>query len=124
MTNAPMTFEDMSALLSKMSDRMEYIEHLLTRLTEQTVSTYCDQWFSIDELSDYIPGNPKKPTIYGWVSAQKIPYHKKGKHLAFLRSEIDEWLKQGRRLTIQEIGDKAAEFVTIKRKSKKSPEIP
>ncbi|MDR1342763.1 MAG: helix-turn-helix domain-containing protein [Prevotellaceae bacterium] len=30
---------------------------------------------------------------------RSIPYHKKGKKLMFLKSEIDNWLKEGRRKT-------------------------
>jgi len=52
-------------------------------------------WFTLKELSEYIPGNPGVQAIYGWVRDGVIPYYKpKGtKRLLFLKSEIDEWLK-------------------------------
>lgn len=54
-----------------------------------------DKWMDLTELCSYIPGNPAKPTIFARMS--EIPHHKKGKQLYFLKSEIDEWLKTGRK---------------------------
>ena len=33
----------------------------------------------------YLPDRPAKQTVYGWVFQKKIPYHKKGKKLQFLK---------------------------------------
>jgi len=52
-----------------------------------------DVWFTIEDLCEYLPDKPKKTTIYQWIHYGKIPYHKKGKRIRFLKSEIDEWLK-------------------------------
>jgi len=70
-----------------------------------------DRWFSLEELQGYIPGNPAKATIYGWVHAREIPHKKFGKRLAFLKSEIDEWLKSKRRRTVSEIREEADSYV-------------
>jgi len=37
------------------------------------------------------------------VSRGLVPYHKNGKNLVFLKSEIDEWLKTGKRKSNAEI---------------------
>jgi len=52
-----------------------------------------DQWFNINELCAYHPEKPAKSTVYAWVAAREIPFHKKGKKLLFLKSEIDNWIK-------------------------------
>src|SRR5690349_7135649 len=62
-----------------------------------------DQWFDLNELCNYIPEKPAKPTVYGWVHGSIIPYHKRAKKLFFLKSEIDDWLKKGRKKTLSEI---------------------
>jgi site-specific DNA-methyltransferase (adenine-specific) len=46
-----------------------------------------------DELCEYMPDRPTKATVYGWVHANKVPVHKGGKKLRFLKSEIDNWMK-------------------------------
>lgn len=75
-----------------------------------------DRWFDIDELSNYLPGKPAKQTIYGYVSSGEIPFHKTGKRLAFLKSEIDKWLQSKRRKTNEEIKEEALRFTSEKRK--------
>jgi predicted DNA-binding transcriptional regulator AlpA len=58
-----------------------------------------DQWLNLSQLCEYLPSNPSKATVYGWVNKKCIPYHKKTKSLSFLKSEIDSWLMEGRQLT-------------------------
>jgi hypothetical protein len=69
-----------------------------------------DQWFDLKALIEYLPSKPRPQTIYDWVHKKIIPYHKANqtKSLQFLKSEIDIWLKNGRRKTQSE----KSEFVT------------
>lgn len=84
------SFNDVPRVLSELSERFAKIENLLS----QSLSTpKPDEWFDLDGLCDYHPEKPSKPTVYFWVSQNKIPFHKRGKKLTFLKSEIDVWLK-------------------------------
>ena len=47
------------------------------------------EWLSVSELSEYLPTHPVEHTIYCWTSNKQIPFHKKGKRIMFLKSEID-----------------------------------
>lgn len=78
-----------------------------------------DQWFNLDELCNYLPDRPAKQTIYGWIHTGLIPSHKNLKKLRFLKSEIDLWLKSGRRKTQIEMAADASQYLT-KKKLKKS----
>jgi excisionase family DNA binding protein len=73
-----------------------------------------DQWFDLEELCKYHPDKPSKATVYGWVNAGTIPVHKSAKKLRFLKSEIDAWLKQGRKKTLAETETEAEKY--LKRK--------
>lgn len=85
--------------------------------TQQTEPpTDPDRWFDLTELCEYHPDKPTKPTVYGWVSAGTIPVHKGGKKLRFLKSEIDNWLKQGRKKTLAEIASEADQYLTKKKR--------
>ena len=53
--------------------------------------------------------------IYEWVGQNRIPVHKDGKKLRFLKSEIDEWLCGGRNKTQEEIEKEAAEYLQRRR---------
>lgn len=65
-----------------------------------------DKWFDIDELCDYLPGKPTKATIYRWAKQGKLPAKKYGSRLAFLKSEIDQWLKEKNRNPVEELDGK------------------
>lgn len=78
--------------------------------------TETDRWFDLNELCIYHPDKPSKPTVYGWVNAGTIPVHKGGKKLRFLKSEIDNFLRQGRKKTFAETESEAYAYL-LKRKS-------
>ena len=81
--------------------------------SEQPTET--DRWFDLNELCIYHPDKPSKHTVYGWVNAASIPVHKGGKKLRFLKSEIDNWLRQGRKKTLAEIANDAEQYCKTKR---------
>ena len=81
---------------------------LSTQQAEQPTET--DRWFDLNELCIYHPDKPSKPTVYGWVNAGIIPVHKGGKKLRFLKSEIDNWLRQGRKKKFAETASEAEQY--------------
>jgi excisionase family DNA binding protein len=94
------------------------IENSIKRVlsSQQAVQpTETDRWFDLNELCDYHPDKPSKPTVYGWVNVGCIPVHKGGKKLRFLKSEIDSWLRQGRKKTLAEIATEAAQYCKVKK---------
>lgn len=75
------------------------------------------QWFSIQELCDYLPEHPAIQTVYTWTSANRIPYYKEGKRIRLLKSEIDDWILKSKLRTREELKDEAHRFVESKRKN-------
>lgn len=86
---------------------------LSTQQAEQPTDP--DRWFDLTELCEYLPDKPTKPTAYGWVHEGSIPVYKGGKKLRFLKSEIDLWLKQGRKKTVQEAAAEADRYLVKKK---------
>lgn len=80
-----------------------------------------DRWFDLSELCAYLPDKPAKPTVYAWVNQRLIPYHKGGKKLRFLKSEIDAWLKAGRQQTMSELAASADQFLRSNKKKSGGP---
>ncbi len=58
-----------------------------------------DYLMSLTELRSYLPDAPAAQTVYEWTFKRKIPFEKFGKRVYFRKSAIDEWLRNGRRLT-------------------------
>lgn len=94
--------------------RQELVE-VLANFKSSTPSQDEDRWLSIEELIDYLPGNPSKGTIYMSVSRGDIPSHKNGKRLAFRKSSIDNWLKSKCRKTSTEIAQEARNYTSNKK---------
>lgn len=54
----------------------------------------------------------KTPTMYSLVSQRKIPFSKNGKRLMFLKSELLQWVKSGRRATTAELDQRAEKYLS------------
>lgn len=72
---------------------------------------------NIDEAATLL--NLAKPTIYSLVSTANIPNMKKGKKLYFSRHELEDWIKSGRRKTIEEKKEEVTALLTKPKKTKK-----
>lgn len=85
------------------------ITKMLLKQAREEEALQEEHYLTIEELGKLI--GYKKTSIYGLVQKNKIPYHKKGK-LFFLKSEIMEWLKEGKKISSREIEAKANEYLT------------
>lgn len=108
-----LTFDRLPEAVSYLIGRIESLEQALQKQNERPDAPV-DGWMNIDELKEYLPDKPAKPTIYGWVSQRLIPHHKGGKKLRFRKSEIDNWLSEGKRQSAGEIEAAAQEYLTGK----------
>mgnify|MGYP003436094156 CR=1 FL=1 len=90
------------------------VRKAITESPQAEQTTDPDRWFDLTELCAYHPDKPTKATVYGWVNAGIIPVRKGGKKLRFLKSEIDNWLKQGRKKTLAETVSEADTYLKKK----------
>lgn len=89
--------------LKSIENRLCNIESLL--LSQKTVLNF-------DEVATYT--GLSKSHLYKLTSSGGVPCYKpQGKQIYFSKSEIDKWLLQNRKATIEEIEAKATTFVTI-----------
>ena len=95
--NEHVTYNNLPESVEYLITKVEALEKALMEKSEAP-SAPVDRWLNIDELKAYLPDHPAKATIYGWVSRREIPYHKGGKKLRFLQSDIDKWLSNGKDL--------------------------
>ena len=102
---------DPEKLISSISER---VAANILKAVRNEQPTETDRWFDLNELCIYHPDKPSKPTVYGWVNAGTIPVHKGGKKLRFLKSEIDIFLKQGRKKTLAETASEADTYLKKK----------
>lgn len=60
-----------------------------------------DKFLSVDEAADFL--NLSKQTLYGFTSNRIVPFLKRGKRLYFSKADLEKWLLDGRKKTVQEI---------------------
>lgn len=115
MQNVVLSTRNIDDLINDVANKVvEKIE--LWNIQSHTLSAETDRWLDLNELCNYHPDKPSKATCYNWVHAGTIPVHKGGKKLRFLKSEIDNWLMQGRKNTLAEIAGEADQYLTQKKR--------
>ena len=98
-----LTLETLPKAFTQIALEILEIKRLLQEQSQIIHNIETEQWFDLPELCSYHPDKPSKATVYAWVNEGLIPVHKSSKKLRFLKSEIDQWLKQGKRKSIYEL---------------------
>ena len=118
MDDKNITFEDLPKAMSWMMDKLNKLDSKIDGLNNIPQIRPADQWMNLKELCEYLPSHPAEQTVYGWTSCHQIPFHKRGKRIMFLKSEIDAWLHDGKRKSQKELADEAAQFIKSKRNTR------
>jgi predicted DNA-binding transcriptional regulator AlpA len=92
-------FEKMQLDVAEAKKDLKELKALFLNKAETTIED--ETPIKIDKVSKLI--GYKKQTIYEYCRFNKIPYHKKNNRLFFFRSEITDWIKQGKQKTLTEI---------------------
>ena len=116
MSEKNITFEDMPKAMSWMMDKLNELDSKIDGLNNSPQTAPSEIWMNLKELREYLPSHPAEQTVYGWTSCHQIPFHKKGKRIMFLKSEIDDWLHDGRMKSQKELEQEAENFIKSKRK--------
>ena len=115
MEDKNITFEDLPKAMSWMMDKLNKLDSKIDGLNNIPQIRPADQWMNLKELCEYLPSHPAEQTVYGWTSCHQIPFHKRGKRIMFLKSEIDAWLHDGKRQPEINIGTAAMSAINAKR---------
>jgi excisionase family DNA binding protein len=106
-----MTFDEIPLAITELQNSLRNIEKiLLQKSTDEPNET--EKLLSIKEAGKVL--NLAVPTIYSYVAKQEIPYCKLGKKLYFLKGDLLQWVKSGRRKTNSELLSEASSQIRIK----------
>lgn len=112
------TFDAMPQMMANILEKLESLEQKFDALQSNN-NVESDVWFSLQDLCNYLPNHPAEQTVYGWTSNRTIPFHKNGKCIIFRKSEIDNWLMQTSRKSVNDIYDEAHAYVVNNPKGRK-----
>jgi excisionase family DNA binding protein len=96
-------FEDLPNIMAENNRLLSEVKELITKVLTPTKEP--SDLMSIQEVSELL--NLSIATLYTKVSKRELPYSKRGKKLYFSRTELLEFVKAGRKLTTEEIGEMA-----------------
>ena len=94
-TEKAITFDNLPQAVALL---LSEVRELRSLMENHTTYGGFSPWMDVEELCEYLPGNPAKCTIYSWVQAHTIPFHRCGKVYSFYRPEIDKWIMKGGKL--------------------------
>lgn len=102
----PFNFNELPEVVRQLFEKVERIELILEKFEpKQEVE---NELLNIKEAAEFL--KVSVAAIYTKVSRQEIPFSKPGKRLYFNRSELNEWVRLGKRRTITELA-KTAEIL-------------
>ena len=121
-SNGIPTFDMIPMLMANLLEDNKILSAKLDAINKKIASSVAnsskdeDQRMDVTEVQKYIPGHPAVQTIYGWTSNNLIPYHKVGKRIYFVKSELDAWLSQEQHKSQDDLRREAEEYVNKKRR--------
>ncbi|SMO71747.1 DNA binding domain-containing protein, excisionase family [Chryseobacterium rhizoplanae] len=108
------TFEQLPSVIAKLEVKLDRIETLLL-----------ENGYKIPAEDDYIGAKEacrllklSLPTLYTKVCHRELPFYKKGNRLHFSRTELLDWIKEGKKKSITEINKSAKEIAEKMEKRK------
>ena len=94
-----LTFDQLPAAVSQLLRDVNSIKIALAANPPEPV----DEFLTVDQASKFI--SKAKPTIYAMLSRGELPNLKRGKRVYFLKADLVNYLKAGRRKTFQQLAD-------------------
>ncbi len=96
------TFDELPQVVEHLINEVAAIKTLVEKQNENNSSgSDLRVPLSIDEACRIV--RKSKPTIYRLVGERQIPYSKVGHHLYFYKTDLLDWIAQGKHSTIIEV---------------------
>jgi predicted DNA-binding transcriptional regulator AlpA len=105
------TFETLPKAVTQLFIKLDNIERLLLEKSNEP-QTSPEQLLNIQQAGNLL--NLSVATLYGYVQRAAIPVSKKGKRLYFSKTELLEWVKEGRKKTAAETASEADQYLIKK----------
>ena len=109
-----LTFDKLPEAVTMLTKEVSELKRLLIEKQEQPIINLPEQLLTIQEAAEFL--SLSVPTLYSKVSKREIPVMKRGKRLYFSRTELLDYLKEGRRKTNAEIEQEAEAYLLNKKK--------
>jgi excisionase family DNA binding protein len=104
-----LTFDQLPNAVTMLTKEVSELKRLLIDRQERKQAPEPEQLLTIQEAGAFL--NLSVPTLYSKVSRNELPFMKRSKRLYFSRTELLEYLKQGRKKSNAEIEQEAEAYL-------------
>jgi excisionase family DNA binding protein len=105
------TFDQLPQAMRLLHEKMDRLELLLA---QQHSPQDADTIFNVTKAAAFL--HLSVSTLYVKVCRREVPYNKQGKRLYFYKSELDEWVRKGRKKTVSEIQEETGHHVLVEKR--------
>lgn len=112
-----LTFDQLPNAVTMLTKEVNELKRLLIEKQEQHTTDQSEKLLTIQEAAEFL--NLTVPTMYSKVSKGELPVMKRSKRLYFSRTELLEYLKQGRKKSFTEIEQEAEAYLSNNKKGLK-----
>lgn len=85
------TFDQLPAAVTLLSEKLDYIEKLLSALKQPLNDSASSKPLILEEAAEFL--SLEEATVYSKVSRGELPHYKRGKRLYFCQDELWEYVK-------------------------------
>ena len=105
------SFDQLPRAVSELHQKLDVLQDLI--LESRQAVPPAVELMTITQAAEFL--NLSIQTLYGKVCHKEIPVSKKGKRLYFYKSELEDWIRSGKKKTLAELKQ---EFPTMVRTGK------
>lgn len=109
-----LSFEQLPQAVTMLTKEVSELKRLLIEKQEQPTTDQPEQFLTIQEAAEFL--SLTVPTMYSKVSKGELPVMKRSKRLYFSRTELLEYLKDGRKKSNAEIEQEAKAYLLNNKK--------
>ncbi len=109
-----LSFDQLPTAVTELTNQISELKRLIVEKGKDQSSETPEQFLTIQEASQLL--NLTVPTLYSKVSRRELPVMKKGKRLYFLKTELIDYIKEGRKKSNFEIEQEAQNYINNNQK--------
>lgn len=113
MTKQNLTFDQLPTAVTMLTKEVSELKSLLIQKQEQAPTERTENPLNVQGAAEFL--GLTEPTIYSKCSRNELPYIKRGKRLYFFRTDLMQYLKDGRVKSNAELDQEVESFLTEKK---------
>jgi len=109
-----LSFDQLPTAVTELTNEISELKRLIVEKGEDQSTESPEQFLTIQEASQLL--NLTVPTLYSKVSRRELPVMKRGKRLYFSKTELIDYIKDGRKKSNSEIEREAQDYINNSQK--------